>query len=146
MNPPTRTLRMRRRLVASPERVYRAWSDPEELARWLPERIEGGLAVGTESVLVWADRRETWQVIEAQPNRSFAFLRSPETRGHSATTTTVRIDPLGYGSRIEIEAGPFSLDSDEDLDAWGESLQTWAEALAMLRAHLDFSVDLRVRE
>jgi hypothetical protein len=85
-------------------------------------------------------------VIEAQPNRSFAFVRSPGNAGHSATTTTVRIDPLGYGSRIEIEAGPFSVDSDEDLDAWGEALQTWAEALAMLRAHLDFSVDLRVRE
>jgi uncharacterized protein YndB with AHSA1/START domain len=142
----TRTMLMRRRLIASPERVYRAWADPEELARWLPERIEGGLAVGSQSTLVWADRRETWHVVEAHPNRSFAFLRASSTTDQSPTTTTVRIDPLGYGSRIEIEAGPFTVDTDEGLDAWSDALQTWTEALAMLRAHLDFSIDLRVRE
>jgi uncharacterized protein YndB with AHSA1/START domain len=141
-----RSIRMRRRLIASPERVYRAWADPEELARWLPERIDGGLAVGSQSALVWADRRETWHVTEALPNRTFAFARSLPTTDRSATTTTVRIDPLGYGSRIELEAGPFPIDSDDGLDSWAEALQTWAEALAMLRAHLDFSIDLRVRE
>jgi uncharacterized protein YndB with AHSA1/START domain len=142
----TRTIRMRRRLIASPERVYRAWADPEELARWLPERIDGGLAVGAQSVLVWADRSETWHVVEANPNRSFAFLRGSSTADQSPTTTTVRIDPVGYGSRIEIESGPFPVDSDDGLEAWSEAVQTWTEALAMLRAHLDFSVDLRVRE
>ena len=30
-------------------------------------------------------------------------------------------------------------------DAWAEALESWSEALAMLRAHLDFSVDLRPR-
>jgi uncharacterized protein YndB with AHSA1/START domain len=139
-----RSIRMRRRLIASPERVYRAWADPEELARWLPDRIEGGLAVGSESTLVWADRREKWHVTEAQPNRSFVFLRS--TTDRAATAASVRIDPLGYGSRIELEAGPFPIGSDDGLDAWAEALETWAEALALLRAHLDFSIDLRVRE
>jgi uncharacterized protein YndB with AHSA1/START domain len=140
-----RSIRMRRRLIASPERVYRAWADPEELARWLPERIEGGLAVGSQSALVWADRRETWRVTDAQPNRLFAFRRSLGTTSEPATTT-VRIDPFGYGSRIELEAGPFPIGSDDGLDSWAEALQTWAEGLAMLRAHLDFSIDLRVRE
>jgi putative phosphoribosyl transferase len=31
------------------------------------------------------------------------------------------------------------------LDAWAEALQGWGEALAMLRAQLDFSVDIRPR-
>jgi uncharacterized protein YndB with AHSA1/START domain len=142
----TRVIRMRRRLIASPERVYRAWADPEELARWLPDQIEGGLAVGTQSALVWADRRETWYVVDAQPNKTFVFIRSSSKADKAAPTTSVRIEPLGYGSRIEIEVGPFPVDSDDGLDSWGEALQTWAEALAMLRAHLDFSIDLRVRE
>jgi uncharacterized protein YndB with AHSA1/START domain len=141
-----RSIRMGRRLIASPERVYRAWADPEELARWLPERIEGGLAVGSQSTLVWADRREMWHVTDAQPNTTFAFLRSLGPTDRSAKATTVRIDPVGYGSRIEIETGPFRIDSDDGLDSWAEALQNWAEALAMLRAHLDFSIDIRVRE
>jgi len=45
------------RLNAPPERVFRMWADPEDLARWFPDRIEGGLAVGARSILVWPDRR-----------------------------------------------------------------------------------------
>ncbi len=52
-----RTVRMNRRLNAPPERVSRAWSDPEELARWFPERVEGALAVGARTMLVWEDNR-----------------------------------------------------------------------------------------
>ncbi len=37
-----RWVRLRLRLDAPPQRVLRAWSDPEELARWFPERVEGG--------------------------------------------------------------------------------------------------------
>src|SRR3970040_1988487 len=68
-----RMVRMVRRLNAPPERVFRAWADPEELARWFPERIEGGLAVGSRSVLVWPDRRVWWEVTQAHPNGSFVF-------------------------------------------------------------------------
>ena len=48
-----RWVRMRRRFDAPPDRVYRTWADPEELARWFPERVEGGLAVGSRCVLWW---------------------------------------------------------------------------------------------
>ena len=43
--------------LGNPQRVFRAWSDPEELVRWLPTQIEGALAVGTRSTLVWPDTR-----------------------------------------------------------------------------------------
>ena len=52
-----RVVRMVWRLNAPPERVFRMWADPEDLARWFPDRIEGGLAVGARSILVWPDRR-----------------------------------------------------------------------------------------
>ena len=73
-----RWVRMRCRLNAPPERVLRAWSNPEELARWFPERIEGGLAVGSRSILVWPDRRVWWEVVEATESR-FVF-RWPSRR------------------------------------------------------------------
>ena len=71
-----RRVRLRRRLNAPPQRVFRAWADPEELARWLPMQIEGGLAVGARSVLTWADRRVWWQVTRAEPPSRFAFRQA----------------------------------------------------------------------
>jgi len=140
-----RMVRMVRRLNAPPERVFRAWADPEELARWFPERIEGGLAVGARSTLVWPNRRVWWDVIEAHPSRSFAF-RWPWLPDERLTTTvSVTVDPAGYGSRLELVDGPFPLNQPGAIDAWAEALENWGEALTMLRAHLDFSVDLRPR-
>lgn len=97
---------MHRRLNAPPERVFRAWADPEELARWFPERIEGGLAVGSRSVLVWSERRVWWEVIEAHPSRSFVFRWPWFPDDGLVTTVSVTIEPAGYGSRLALEDGP----------------------------------------
>jgi uncharacterized protein YndB with AHSA1/START domain len=140
-----RMVRMVRRLDAPPDRVFRAWADPEELARWFPERIEGGLAVGARTMLVWPDRRVWWDVIEAHPSRTFVFKWPWLPDERLITTVRVTIDPAGYGSRVELVDGPFDLDQGGAIDAWAEARETWGEALAMLRAHLDFSVDLRPR-
>jgi len=140
-----RMVHMVRRLNAPPERVFRAWADPEELARWFPERIEGGLAVGARSTLVWPDRRVWWDVIEAHPSRAFVFRRPWLPDERLITTVRVTIEPAGYGSRLDLADGPFALDQTGAIDAWAGALESWAEALAMLRAHLDFSVDLRPR-
>jgi uncharacterized protein YndB with AHSA1/START domain len=139
----SRSIRMRRRLTASPERVFRAFSDPEELARWFPERVEGGLAVGSRTTLVWPDQRLWWEVLEATAGRRFVF-RWPWGREDTLeTTVTIEIQPAGYGSLLELEDGPFPIDTPAGLEAWAAGLEGWGEALAMLRAHLDFSVDLR---
>ena len=140
-----RWVRMRRRFNAPPERLFRTWANPEELARWFPERIEGGLAVGSRTVLVWSDRRVWWEVTEAQPNASFVFRWPWLPDGGLITEVRVTIDPAGYGSRLELEDGPFPLDVPGAIDAWAQAIEIWGDALAMLRAHLDFSVDLRPR-
>lgn len=139
-----RWVRMRSRLDAPPDRVLRAWSDPEELARWFPERIEGGLAVGSRSVLVWSDRRVWWEVVEAGRSR-FVFRWPWLSEEGLITTVRVVVGPAGYGSWLDLEDGPFPLDQPGVLDAWAEAIQVWTRALALLRAHLDFSVDLRRR-
>lgn len=140
-----RWVRMRRRLDAPPDRVYRTWADPEELARWFPERIEGGLAVGSRCVLVWSDHRVWWDVTQARPNRDFAFRWPWLADEGLVTDVRVTIDPAGYGSRLELEDGPFPLDVPGAMDAWAKAIEVWSDALAKLRAHLDFSVDLRPR-
>ncbi len=139
----TRRVRMERRLDASAERVFRAWSDPEELARWLPDRIEGSLGAGTRSELLWSGDRVWWDVIEVHPSDTFIFRR-PWTSGERLVTTVrVTVRSVGYGTRVELEDGPFPIDTAEGLEAWATAIRTWAEALTMLRAHLDFSVDVR---
>ena len=140
-----RWVRLRRRLDAPPDRLYRTWADPEELARWFPERIEGGLAVGSRSALVWSDHRVWWDVTMASPNRIFAFRGAWLPDDRLVTDTRITIDPVGYGSRLELEDGPFPLDLPGGIDAWAEAIETWTDALAKLRAHIDFSVDIRPR-
>lgn len=140
-----RWVRMRRRLGAPPDRLFRTWADPEELARWFPEQIEGGLAVGSRCVLVWSDRRVWCEVTEARPNRSFAFRWPWLADDRLVTAVKVTIDPAGYGSWLSLEDGPFPLDLPGALDAWAKAIELWSDALANLRAHLDFSVDLRPR-
>lgn len=141
----TRSIRLRRRLDATPERVFRAFADPEELVRWFPVRVEGALAVGTRSVLAWRDQRLWWDVTEAHASSRFAF-RWPWGEDESlVTTVTVTISPAGYASRLDLEDGPFPIGTPAGLDAWAAGLEGWGEALMLLRAHLDFSVDLRQR-
>ena len=41
-------VRFERRLAHSPERVWRAVTEPDELAAWFPDTIEGEFAPGAE--------------------------------------------------------------------------------------------------
>ncbi len=138
-----RWVRIMRDLGAPPYRVFRAWSHPEELARWFPERVEGSLAPGTRTILVWPDRRVWWDVVVAEADGMFSF-RWPWTPDASwVTTVTIRLEPRGAGTKLSLEDGPFDLRRPAVLEAWAECNRGWGEAIALLRAHLDFSADLR---
>lgn len=138
-----RWIRMERRFDTSPERLYRAWTDPEELAAWFPLAVEGSLATGTRSVLVWADRRMAWDVLESEPDRRIRARWQMLPDDPFPSDVTLTIAPMGYGSRLTLEAGPYTFSREGGIEAWGEAREGWAEALAQLRAQLDFSVDLR---
>ena len=145
LEPGVRWVQMHRDLEAPPARVYRAWADPEELARWFPRQVEGGLAVGARTTLAWPAQRTWWEVVAAEPNRRFVF-RWPWLPDDSyLTQVTVTIEPRGYGSRLSLQDGPFDVTDARILDAYADACGGWGEALVMLRAHLDFSVDVRDR-
>src|SRR5262245_66420599 len=140
---PVRTVRVQRRLDGEPYRVYRAWSAPEALAEWYPDRVEGSLTPGTRSTLVFRDHRRWMDVLAAEPDRRFQF-RWPWLNDESWTTVvSVTITPRGYGSTVPVEDGPFDLTQPGLLDAYAASLAGWGEWLANLRAIVDYSVDLR---
>ena len=138
-----RTVHLQRRLDAPPYRVYRAWSSPEAQSEWFPDAVEGSLAPGTRSTLVFPDQRIWWEVLSAEPYSRFKF-RWPWLPDESwISTVTVAIAPRGYGSEVTLEDGPFDLTHAGVLDAYADCLEGWGEALAQLRAVVDFSVDLR---
>ena len=139
----TRVITMRRALEAPPARVYRAWSDPIELARWFAPRVEGSLSVGASSVLVWQDRRVSIEVVDAQPDERIAFRWSWLPGDGYVTQVAIEIQPRGYGSQLTLTDGPFDLGRPGILDAYAGALEGWGEALAGLRAHVDFTIDIR---
>ena len=141
--PRLRWVRLERRLDASPERVYRAWSVPEELTRWFPLRIDGSLAPGARCEFVFTHHRMWIDVEAAEPNTTFVF-RWPWLPDDSwVTTVRVTIEWSGTGSLVRLEDGPFDVAQPDVLAAFEDALAGWAEALAFLRAQLDFYVDLR---
>jgi uncharacterized protein YndB with AHSA1/START domain len=140
---PVRTVRVQRRVDGEPYRVYRAWSSPEALAEWYPDRVEGSLAPGTRSTLVFRDHRVWWEVLEADPDRRFQFRWPWLPNDEWITVVSVTITPRGYGSLVTVEDGPFDLTQHGVLDAYAASLAGWGEWLANLRAVVDYSVDLR---
>jgi uncharacterized protein YndB with AHSA1/START domain len=139
-----RMVRLQRRLDAPPYRVYRAWSSPEALSEWFPTAVEGSLATGTRSTLVFPDQRVWWEVTAAEPYTLFQFRWPWLPDDAWVSTVTVRIASRGPGSQLTLEDGPFDLNKEGVLDAYAECIEGWAEALANLRAVVDYSVDLRV--
>lgn len=136
-------IRAQRLLDAPPDRVHRAWSDPEELASWYCRTVEGSLLVGAGSTLVWSDRQLHVDVLESDPPVRFRFRWSAADGRPAGSTVTVTIDKHGYGSRVSLEDGPFDLALPGAGQSFGAAAEAWGAALANLRARVDFGVDLR---
>jgi uncharacterized protein YndB with AHSA1/START domain len=141
--PAARWVTITRFLDAPPSRVHRAWSDPEEVTAWFSRTVEGSLAVGTRSTLVWHDRRIPLDVLESDPPTRFRFRWAWLPDSRYTTEVTVDLQPYGYGTRLNLKDGPFDLAVDGVIDAYAEALEGWGEALTNLRARVDYSIDLR---
>jgi uncharacterized protein YndB with AHSA1/START domain len=139
----TRVILMERIVDAPPERVYRAWSDPETVRQWLASSVEGSLSPGNRSVLVFPRLRIDVDVLQADPNHTFKFRWTHPVEGGITTDVTVSISPIGYGSTVRLSDGPYEIGDDAVLDEYARAIGIWATALTQLRASVDYSVDLR---
>ncbi len=61
-------------LNASPERVWKAITDPGELSRWFPDRAEMTVEPGGRGALTWEEHGTfDVQVVDVEPLRRFAW-------------------------------------------------------------------------
>ena len=139
----TRMIQMARVVDAPPERVYRAWSDPETVRQWLASTVEGSLQPGVRSVLVFPRLRIEIDVLEADPNSRFRFRWTHPLDDGITTEVTVVITPTGYGSTVSLSDGPYDVSDEAILDEYARAIAIWAGALTQLRALVDYSIDLR---
>jgi uncharacterized protein YndB with AHSA1/START domain len=139
----TRMIQMSRTVDAPPERVYRAWSDPETLRQWLVSTVEGSLLPGARSSLVFPRLRIEVDVLEADPNSRFKFRWKHPLDEGITTEVSVIITPVGYGSTVSLSDGPYDVSDESILDEYARAIEIWAASLTQLRALVDYSVDLR---
>jgi uncharacterized protein YndB with AHSA1/START domain len=89
-------VRFERRLSHPPERVWRAITDPDELAAWFPDTIEGEFAPGAEvrfPKFVEMDLPAVGKVTEFDPPRLLAYTWGP-------STLRFELEPDGEGCRL----------------------------------------------
>ncbi len=95
---------------ASPEKVWRIWSDMSTWGEWNPNVAtmdwEGGFASGTTGVMnTRAGQHHRMQLVDVQPGRSFALITSvvPGTKFRF----NCRMEPAGTKTKISqtVEVG-----------------------------------------
>ena len=131
----TPVLELDRALAAPPDRVFRAWTDPDELARWfcpnpdLPTTAEVDLRVGG----AYRIRMGTFEVAGAyrkiDPPRTLAFTWGWATDAEPARMlVTVTLAPLdGGGTRLRLRHERFADAEERASHAWG-----WTRSLERL--------------
>jgi uncharacterized protein YndB with AHSA1/START domain len=112
-----------RRLDAPPERVWRALTDPEELAGWLaPTEID--LRVGGQILISFGDAQERGTIQELREPEVLAY-----TWNESKTDSLVRFEliPDGRGTHLTLT---HTFEGDVDLPSYGGGWHHHLEVLA----------------
>jgi uncharacterized protein YndB with AHSA1/START domain len=91
-------VRFERRLEASPERVWRALTNPQELGGWLaPAEID--LRVGGSVVLKFEDGDERGTILELREPEVIAYTWN---EGKTDSLVRFELEPDGSGTRLQL--------------------------------------------
>jgi uncharacterized protein YndB with AHSA1/START domain len=137
-------------IQASPERVWRALTNHEELSKWFQVRIEGEIKPGSE---VWmtsqhpdhagkrwpvriveltAPRRVVWQWHPGDMDSAIDYSKAPHT------TVTFTLEPSGKGTRLILsETGFDAISLERRAKAVADNSQGWNEVLVWLQRHVE---------
>jgi len=137
------SLVLKRRLKAAPEKVYEAWTKPEQMTLWWgvaggprPPIAETDLRVGGRfKVQFWDPKNEHHSVSglyrEVVPNRKLSFSWAWQTMPERESLVTIELNPITDGTMLTLTHEQFF--SEQARDDHGRG---WNVALDRLEAML----------
>lgn len=137
-------------IAASPERVWRALTDPAELGAWFRVRVEGPIEAGREVRMIsqcqgYEGKRFTVRIVEMTPPRRFVWQWCPgavdpaiDYSREPRTTVTFTLEPAGAGTRVTVAETGFDLVSIERrAKVYKDNSQGWPAVMEWLREHVE---------
>jgi uncharacterized protein YndB with AHSA1/START domain len=139
---PTGTVRLHRVLKAAPERVYRAFLEPEAMAKWLPPfgftctvhhldaKVGGTYRMSFTNFGTGNGHSFGGEYYELVPNRTIRYgdrFEDPNLAGEMQTTVTLAAVSCGTELRIVQEGLPEVIPVELCYLGWQESLAQLAQ-------------------
>jgi uncharacterized protein YndB with AHSA1/START domain len=138
----TNTVRLHRVLRATPERVYRAFLDPDAMAKWLPPngftgkvhhmdaRVGGSYKMSFTNFSTGSSHSFGGKFLELEPNKLVRYTdRFDDPNLPGEMVTTVSITPVSVGVELSItqEGLPSVIPLEACYLGWQESLTLLAK-------------------
>lgn len=133
-------LELTRELPVPPDRVWKALTDPQELALWFPDQAEVDVRPGGRGWFVWKDHgRKAVRFELVEPPHRLCWRWSLESNVAVDIGTTTRIEWTltkrhDGGTTLRLEESGFKTDHHRESNAKG-----WKRELKELEACLDVS-------
>jgi len=137
-------------IEATPDRVWRALTDAEELSAWFQVTIEGVVAVGQEVWMTSIHAQHTGQrfrvrFIEMTPPTRFVWQWHPgevdpnvDYSREPRTTVTFTLEPFEAGTRLSVtETGFNEISLARRAKVYRDNTQGWAEVLGWLQKYVE---------
>lgn len=131
------TVRLHRVLRAPPERVYRAFLDPDAMAKWLPPngftgkvheidaRVGGSYRMSFTNLTTGQSHSFGGKYLELVPNeriRNTDKFDDPNMSGEMVTTVSLQAVSVGTELNVEQEGIPDAIPQEACYLGWQESL------------------------
>ncbi len=136
------TVRLHRVLRAPPERVYRAFLDPDAMVKWLPPhgfigkvqamdaRVGGGYKMSFTNFGTGASHSFGGTYVELVPNERLRYtdrFDNPDLPGQMQVTVSLKKSVAGTELRVVQEGIPAAIPEDFCYQGWQESLELLAK-------------------
>ena len=137
-------------IAASPERVWRALTDPRELSDWFQVTIDGEIRAGNEVWMTsthkgYEGQRFAVEFVELTPPRRMVWRWHPgavdaavDYSREARTTVTFTLEAAGRGTRLSMaETGFDEITLARRAAVYKDNNQGWDEVLQQLQTHVE---------